>query len=349
MNILSRYLTKQVFLAMMLVFLFMTSFFFLLRFLEEVNYELAGNYQFKEAFNYILLTTPEITYEYMPFIIMIGCLFSLGNLSNQNELTILRAAGMSIVTIVRPVFMTVGLLLTLVVMINEWVTPKLSHHADVLKQSAASQGGSSRYGEWKKEEGQFIYIGSVDRSDIFNVQSFEFFGNKLVQTQKFDQLEYQNNWQSQAQSVTWQFDQQNWIQSNNQIQPNYSFDPEILQANQLRENLLSMHELYKLMLYGQTVQINNARFAVAFYTKFFMPIITLALVWVCSIFVFGSTRKTAIGARIFVGLLVGVTLKLLQNLMSPLVINFSFSPIWVGIVPLLIILALGFYLQRKLR
>jgi len=317
-----------------------------------VNYQLDGNYQFKEAFQYILLTTPETTYEYMPFIIMIGCLFALGNLSNNSELTILRAAGMSITAIVRPVFINVGALLLVVIFINETMTPTWSHNADVLKQLSAAKGGATRYGEWKKEQSSFLYLGAADQNQLDNVQSFTFDGNQLIRTENIEQLMFddrQLNWQVQSESQLWQFNDGRWLNKGDIFDPSYGFTPGILQANQLRSGLLSLSELWQLMSYSKDQQINNTEFATAFYTKLFMPIITLALVWVSSIFVFGSTRKTAIGARIFIGVLVGVVLKLLQNLLTPMIINFSVSPLLVGVVPLIVIVAFGVFLQRRTR
>ena len=352
MSVLSRYLTKQVFLAMLLVFVFMTSFFFILRFLDEVNYQLAGDYQVKEAFYYILLTTAETNYEYMPFIIMIGCLFALGNLSNYSELTVLRAAGMSISAIVRPVFINVALLLFVVMLVNETLTPKWSHQGDVLKQSAASQGGSSIYGEWKKEGNSFVYLGAVDDSKLSHVQSFRFIQNQLMHTQSFPKLAYNNDeltWQSAKGDVSWRFKQGRWIKSDTSQPPNFEFTPDILQANQVRDSLLSLKELIGLMNYSQNQQIDKTHFSAAFYLKVFMPIITLALVWMCSIFVFGSTRKTAIGTRIFIGVLVGIILKLMQNLLTPMVINYSLHPVFLGLIPLIIIVVMGLYLQRKIQ
>ena len=352
MSILSRYLTKQVFLAMLLVFLFMTSFFFILRFLDEVNYQLDGNYQFKEAFYYILLTTPETTYEYMPFIIMIGCLFALGNLSNYSELTVLRAAGMSILAIVRPVFISVALLLAVVMIVNETLTPKWSHQGDVLKQSTASQGGATRYGEWKKERNSFIYLGAVDDSKIQNVQSFHFVQNQLTHTQSFQSIVYSDDalaWLSPDDHNSWLFKNGRWFDENSPDQPNFEFTPDILQANQTRGSLLNLNELIGLMTYSKDQNIDNTQYAAAFYLKVFMPIITLALVWVCSIFVFGSTRKTANGTRIFIGVLVWVLIKLKQNLLTPMVINFSLHPVFLGLIPLVLIVVMGLYLQRKIQ
>jgi lipopolysaccharide export system permease protein len=53
-----------------------------------------------EASNFVLLTAPRRLYDMLPMAALIGCLIGLGSLASSSELTIMRAAGVSIGRIV---------------------------------------------------------------------------------------------------------------------------------------------------------------------------------------------------------------------------------------------------------
>ena len=66
------------------------------------------NYQFDDVLVFVLTKLPSTIYEYIPFSALIGCLYGLGLLAGNSEVTVMRASGVSLLRIVyfvmKPVF-----------------------------------------------------------------------------------------------------------------------------------------------------------------------------------------------------------------------------------------------------
>ena len=99
MKLLDGYIAKAVFFAVFVVLLIIVGLDSVFSFVAELE-ELEAEYQILQALMYILLTTPRRIYEFIPIATLIGCLVGLGALANTSELTVMRAAGVSVMRIV---------------------------------------------------------------------------------------------------------------------------------------------------------------------------------------------------------------------------------------------------------
>ena len=77
------------------------------------------------------------------------------------------------------------------------------------------------------------------------------------------------------------------------------------------------------------------------------PLIIIGLVLVGISFVFGPLRESTMGFRVFVGVVTGVTFRIVQDLLGPLSIVFGFPPFLAVITPVVFCAALGVYLLRR--
>ena len=99
MKLLDRYVGQTVLISVSMVLFLLISLDASFAFLAELD-DLKGSYQAQEALIFILLTLPRRIYDFMPVATLIGCLIGLGSLANTSELTVIRAAGVSIARIV---------------------------------------------------------------------------------------------------------------------------------------------------------------------------------------------------------------------------------------------------------
>ena len=51
---------------------------------------------FSQVVTYVAYTAPYRAYQFMPLVLLVGALIGLGNLANSNELTVMRAAGVTL-------------------------------------------------------------------------------------------------------------------------------------------------------------------------------------------------------------------------------------------------------------
>ena len=65
-----------------------------------------------------------------------------------------------------------------------------------------------------------------------------------------------------------------------------------------------------------------AKYRLAFWEKVFQPLSILGLVLVGIAFVFGPLRQATVGYRVFIGVLFGISFKLISDILGPLSIVF---------------------------
>ena len=99
MRRLDRYIGSHVFLAIVAVLGIITGLALLFAFIDELN-DIEGAYTLSDSAGYVALTAPRRLYDMLPMAALIGCLVGLGSLASNSELTVIRAAGVSIRRIV---------------------------------------------------------------------------------------------------------------------------------------------------------------------------------------------------------------------------------------------------------
>jgi len=111
-----RYIGQSVLSGVLLVLTTLVGLFAFFSFIEEVDDIGKHNYGLWQAIEYVLLEIPQNIYDLFPTASLLGSLIGLGLLANNNELTVLRAAGVSIGRITIAV-LKMSLLLTIISML----------------------------------------------------------------------------------------------------------------------------------------------------------------------------------------------------------------------------------------
>ncbi|HSQ41103.1 MAG TPA: LptF/LptG family permease, partial [Fibrobacteraceae bacterium] len=68
----------------------------------------------------------------VPMAVLAACLMAFGRLSADQEITALKAAGVSPLSLMRPVLVVASLLFVLMVIFNNWVLPEANHRSAAL-------------------------------------------------------------------------------------------------------------------------------------------------------------------------------------------------------------------------
>ena len=162
MRKLDLYIGKTVFWAILVVLLVITGLSVLFAFIDQLG-DLEGNYTLKEALVYVGMTSPGRLYEVLPMSALIGCLVGLGSLASNSELTVMRAAGVSLVRIIWAVMKPLLLLMVLGLAIAEYVVPWSEGQAQARRTLVQSEGKTqgSKHGMWHRQGQEYIHINSV--------------------------------------------------------------------------------------------------------------------------------------------------------------------------------------------
>ena len=96
---LDRYIARNVLSAMLVVQLLILGLDFIITYINDLS-DVEGDYGAFQVLLYLLIRLPYRFYEYAPVGVLLGALLGLGAMASSNELTIMRAAGWSLVRII---------------------------------------------------------------------------------------------------------------------------------------------------------------------------------------------------------------------------------------------------------
>lgn len=123
MKILDKYVTRQFLSSIFFGLLTFTLIFIIIDMMEKLDDFIDESVPFHLIFLYYVYFVPEIMRLMLPVATLLASLFTVGKLSNFNELTILRSSGMSLQRLMMP-FLGVALLISLFsVYFGGWIVP----------------------------------------------------------------------------------------------------------------------------------------------------------------------------------------------------------------------------------
>ncbi len=132
MRLLTRYILKQltlpfIFSLLIIVFVLFTQ--FLLRAIDRF---LGKGLDLGTIFEYLFLNLGWITALAVPMAVLIAALMAFGQFSEDNEITAMRASGISFLTIVRPALLLGFVIATVLILFNAFIMPEMNFKARML-------------------------------------------------------------------------------------------------------------------------------------------------------------------------------------------------------------------------
>ncbi|MFJ3048858.1 MULTISPECIES: LPS export ABC transporter permease LptG [Pseudomonas nitroreducens/multiresinivorans group] len=353
MRKLDRYIGTTVFVSILAVLGVILGLAELFAFVDQLG-QISDTYTLGEALKFVLLTAPSRGYDMLPMAALIGCLVGLGTLASNSELTIMRAAGVSLQRIVWAVMKPMLVLMFAGILVGEYVIPYTETAAQSGRALAQSGNGSqsSKSGLWHRQGHEFIHI-NVVRPDgvLLGVTRYDFDENRRLQTASFArQAVFENNqWQLQDVSTTvlHAAEKRSEVVSKPSEAWNIQLSPQLLNTVVMEPEALSITGLWDYIHYLQDQGLSSNRYWLAFWTKILQPLVTAALVLMAISFIFGPLRSVTLGQRVFTGVLVGFTFRIAQDLLGPSSQVFNFPPLLAVLVPAAICAFLGTLLLKR--
>ncbi|MBD3610711.1 MAG: LPS export ABC transporter permease LptG [Gammaproteobacteria bacterium] len=351
MSLLDRYIFRAVIVGTLLTALVLMTILILLHFMAELQY-LQGDFTALKAAEFSILTNMRILRDLFPMMALIGSLLGLGMLANNNELTVMRAAGVSVGRITLSV-MKVGLLMMLVVaLFSEYVVPISEQYAKTMRAAALNKkvfiGGRS--GLWMRDGNVYINARTLKNNErITNVNVYEI-NESGEMTRSF--------WARQG-----RFMGDHWLLTNvreshfsadgvrvenhKQRQWYTSLQPDIVDVVSIAPIDLSLSELTKIIQHLNVNEQNASRHEVAFWSKVFSPIATGAMIFLSIPFVFGSLRSVPISQRLVNGTLLGIGFYLFNEGATRFGVVYQVPPFLSAAIPTILISLFAWYKFRR--
>jgi lipopolysaccharide export system permease protein len=351
MSKLDRYIGKSVFMAILAVLGIILGLASLFAFIDEMA-DISDTYTFWDAGSFVVMTAPRRLYDMLPMAALIGCLIGLGALASSSELTIMRAAGVSIGRIVWAVMKPMLVLMVAGLLIGEYVAPVTEAQAQAARSLAQGTGDaqSARHGLWHRQGEEFIHINTVQPDGLlYGVTRYRFDEQRHMLSASFaKQANFKTDyWQLKDVTTTLFHQDRTEVVSAPEERWDIALSPQLLSTVVLPPESLSMTGLYSYARYLADQGLANGRYWLAFYTKILQPLVTVALVLMAISFIFGPLRSVTLGQRVFTGVLVGFTFRIAQDLLGPSSLVFGFSPLFAVLVPAGVCALAGIWLLRR--
>lgn len=351
MRKIDRYVMSTVGGAMFLVMVVVLSLDLIFAFIAELD-DSKGDYQTLQALLYVLMTLPRRIYDYLPLGAFMGCLVGLGAMASSSELTVIRAAGVSLKRIVWSAMKPALVIVVLGVLIGEYVAPPAERMAQ--SQKAVAQGAreniASASGIWHREKEVFMHLNAVQPNGVVHgVSLFRFDDERWLVSASFAERGiYQgDHWLLENVTTTKLGDDGASQEKYRALRWETGLSPDVLSVLIVEPEDLSISGLYTYATYLEEQGLSAANYWLAFWKKVLMPLGTAVMVLVAISFVFGPLRSVTMGFRVFTGLIVGLLFKYMQDLLGPMSLVFGFNPVLAIILPIAINAAVGAVLMRR--
>lgn len=317
--------------------------------LEQMG-ELQSDYNLGAALVYVALKIPGSAVNYLGFSALIGCLVGIGGLSNNSELTVIRAAGVSTMQVVGMVIKPTLLLIISGSLISEFIAPNLEQTAqsrkDLLRGTASEQQAS---GTWLRDGADYLHVNAVyPGGELYGVSRFQLEGRELKAMSFSERVIYEDGvWnESRVRETSFLVDSTE-VTAYGLRTWDTELTPDILDMASMLPAQLSIRGLDAYSRYLGLETRFAGSYRLAFWSKILAPLGVVALVLVGLSFVYGASRSVSIGQRIFLGVLVAVVFKLAQDILGPASSIWGFSPLVAVSTPILISMIAGIWLLRR--
>lgn len=351
-NLLDRYIARHVISASLLILFLLIMLRAMFSLLEESNSIGKGSYELADALLYVALMLPQKVLELFPMGVLIGSLFGMGLLAANNELTVMRSAGVTTWRIAGSTLKSSLILMVCVLLLSEIIAPVASKSAQQLRTSALSDGKISRSstGLWAKRDNQFIHISSIhNNGKMSNISLFE-----LDQEYRLIKL-------IEAKSAS--IDDSDWFLidvtetkfENERIEKTHldrlqwqnPLDQDNIETLTLQPETLNIKGLIKYQHYLTSNALDASEVQLAIWQKILLPVSIAIMMLLAASFVFGPMRNVSMGARVLTGVMLGFGFHLVKQSFGPISLIYGVSPFVGAVVPLITFAGLAYYLMRK--
>lgn len=337
--------------AMFLVMVVVLSLDLIFGFIAELE-DTRNDYQTLEALWYVALTLPRRIYDYLPLGAFMGCLVGLGSMASSSELTVIRAAGVSLKRIVWSAMKPALVVVVMGVLIGEYVAPPAERLAQSEKAVALGAGSNvaSATGVWHREGDVFIHLNAVQPNGVLHgVSLFRFSEERELLSSSFAKraIFQGDHWLLEDVRTTRIEETETSLVNHRSLRWETGLSPSVLSVLIVKPENLSMSGLYTYASYLQEQDLNADRYWLAFWKKTLMPLGTAVMVLVAISFIFGPLRSVTMGFRVFTGLLVGLLFKYMQDLLGPMSLVYGFNPMLAVLIPIAVNAVFGAILMRR--
>jgi len=339
MRILDRYIVRTILLHTLMVAAVLLALTMMFTFLGQQDDIGIGSYDVGDAFVFTALSVPQQLFEGLPIAALIGSILGLGGLARDSELTVVRAAGVSVARIAGSAALAGLVLLVGLWVIGEYIAPPADQYARQLKifskYSEYTAAGSRN--SWVKDGRRFLNIQQQTAQNMFGgVYLFEFAPDRsLLRVGRADTA-------SDEGALIWRF--LNYAETRFEgggtrasrsatLDVEVNINQEFLGLAVVEPTALPIRGLYAYAAHLRANNLESTAYETALWSRIARTV-SVILVCVLSVpFAFGPMRSSGNGTRMVIGILAGALYFLVNRTLENSAQVYGLDPLLAAWVP----------------
>ncbi len=347
MTILDRYFAKTILLHTLLVMAVLLTLMTLVNFIGEQNDTGQGSYDVAGAFLVALLQMPQQAYQVLPIGALIGAIIGLGGLARDGELTVVRAAGVSVARIALSAALAGLVIAGLLWVIGEYFAPPADQYArqyKVFSRYSQLEFTGSR-SAWLRQGSWFVNVRRQAAENLFGgVFVYELDDDrrlKLVGRAETATQDKSGRWVLSNYAETRLEDDHVEVRTLARLVTDKRFNADFLGVAVTRPESLSLADLYAYKEHLKQNELESTVWEIAFWSRISRLVAAVTVCVFAVPFAFGPLRSAGAGARTVIGILAGVLFVLLTQTLENSGQVYGLDPLLVAWGPILLLLTIA--------
>lgn len=353
-GILTKYLMRAILTTTALVLLVLLALAGLFEFIAELD-DTQGDYQTPLVILYTALRLPLLAFEMLPIAILIGSLLALGGLASNSEIIVMRSSGLSVRQLSAMVAVTGFSMLVFTGLLGEFIGPPLDYYARNMRLQARFEQDEERLGNetWVRDGPVVLHLERV--SSEFEFGSIYLFlldnehGLASIAKAENSIIDDDDRWLLEnLRETRFQDDGVQVVESSLAVE-SFDIDAEVLGISLVKPQSLSGQGLFSYISYLKRNSLDARLYETELWyrisrtvTVAIMPVLALA-------FVFGSLRTGGSGARLMIGVIIGLAYYLASEMLANSGQVFNLNPALLAWMPSLVLALVTVIALRRIR
>lgn len=306
-----------------------------------------GQYGILQGLLYALMKVPEMAFTMLPMAALLGGLLGFGALASGSEIIALRAAGASPVALSRAVLVTGAGLALFGLVLGLYLTPPLERYSRQYRTFAmhGPSGLASSESAWVRDGDVIMNLNRLgDPSRFGGVYLFRLdSGNRLASIARADfaDIGEQGEWMLSNYAETRFTDQGAVARRDRRFAEVSGLSPELLSLSVVRTRALNGFALWRYIRYLRENELDPRRYEIELWQRIASAVAVAPMCVLALTFAFSQLRRAGTGARMLIGVVIGLAYFLLSRSLGDGGEVFNLQPLVVGWLPTVLLAAVA--------
>jgi lipopolysaccharide export system permease protein len=348
-TILDRYFAKTVLLHTLMVLAVLLALMTLVTFISQQDDIGQGSYGVSGAFLVTLLQLPQQAYQMLPIAALIGAIIGLGGLARDSELTVVRAAGVSVARIAVSAGLAGLAVAALLWVIGEYFAPPADQYArqyKIFSRYSQLEFTGSR-SAWVRQGPYYINVRRQAAENLYGgVYVYELDAERrlvMVGRAETAAQDADGRWVLTNYSETRLGEDATRARVVPRLVTDQRFNADFLGMAVTQPSSMPLTDLYAYKAHLQANNLDSSVWEIAFWSRISRLVAAVVVCVFAVPFAFGPMRSAGAGARTIMGIMVGVLFVLLTQTLENSGQVYGLNPLLVAWVPTALLLAIAVF------